>query len=344
MDNRNTLTVLKNNDMQYGSYIVFTLDSNKYAVDIQNIIEVINIPEIDIPVSAPKGIIGMFEYNGMVIKAVDICPLIGKTSQKFSITNQLIIAVVDGDCFAMHTENIENIIRINNDELQPLPFKMENAVIKNVYKDKDFLINVIDVKMLNKVIDINKSVKSEIDYSLYMPSDEKTKYTLELRTKQLKQNNDVFSFPFNLNTVNQYIMFTLGNHNYYLDVKYVKELVSVNTDNIAKLPYTKDFVKGLLNIRGEFLVVIDLKCFLNNEHSENSENAKVIVAEGKDFNIALLADKIKYIKNLKQFQTVMPDAACSKYISSEFEEEGTLYSILNFEKLINDENIYINIT
>ncbi len=342
MNNKNTLTVLKNSDLQYGSYIVFCLNSNKYAVDIQNIIEVINIPVISMPVSAPKSVIGMFDYNGMMIKVIDICPLMGMQTKKFSVNNQLVIVVIDGNCFAIHTEYIENIVRIKQEELQAFPFEMENLIINGVYKTNEELINIIDITALDRVVNINKSEKSEIDYAVLMPQDEKSIQTLELRTNQLKKNDEAFSFPFNLNTINQYIMFKLGSHNYYLDLKYVKEFVSVNTKNITPLPYTKDFIRGLINIRGEFLTVLDLKNFLNNEPIVQNDNAKVIVAEGRDFNIAVLVDEIKYIKALKQIQIMMSDNSCSKYVLSEFEEENVLYSILNFEKILSDENLYVN--
>ena len=45
---------------------------------------------------APENIIGIFNYNGLMIKAVDLCPFLGFEPSNFSINNQLIIANVDG--------------------------------------------------------------------------------------------------------------------------------------------------------------------------------------------------------------------------------------------------------
>ena len=343
MNNKNTLAVLKNNELQDNSYIVFSLNSNKYAIDIQNIIEVINLPQIIMPLTPPFGIAGMIEYNGIMIKTVDICPFLGLPTKEFSVNNQLIIVVFNGNFFAIHTEDIENIVKIKQEELQPFPFSAENLIIKEIYNNSGDIVNILDIAALNKAIDLKKDTKSEVNYAELIPTDEKSAQTFKLRSEQLSQNDDVFSFPFNINTVNQYIMFTLGKHCYYLDLKYVKEFVSIDTASITKLPYTKDFIRGLVNIRGEFLVVLDLKNFLNNEPVVQNSNAKIIVAEGRNFNIALLVDEIKYIKALKQIQTVVTNNTCSKYVISEFEEENTLYSIINFEKLLSDENLYINV-
>ncbi len=342
MNNKNTLTVLKNDELNYDSYIVFCLNSHKYAINIQHVIEVVNIPYITMPVASPKGVIGMFDYNGMIIKAIDLCPLIGIPTNKFSVNNQLIIFVVDGNFGAIHTEYIENIIRINRLDLSPFPFGIENSFISSVYKNDDVFINIIDVVSLEKTLENNKSVKSEIDYSVYLPSDENSLKILNDRTNQFKENNDVFAFSINQHTVNQYIMFDLGCHSYFMDIKYVKEFVSINSESITPLPYTKKFIKGLVSIRGEFLVVLDLKCFLNDECVKNSETAKIIVIKGNDYNIAFLVDDIKYIKTLKQQSFVNSDKNLSSFILAEFEENNTLYSILNVEKIINDESLYIN--
>ncbi len=342
MNNKNTLTVLKNDELNYESYIVFCLNSKKYAINIRNVIEVINMPLITMPVVSMKSVIGMFYYNGMIIKAVDICSMLGIPVKNFSVGSKFIILVNNGNFTAVNTEYIENIIKIDIRELNPFPFDIENSIISNVYKYNDTLINIIDVISLDKYIEECKSLKSDIDYNLYLPNDENSLKILNDRASGLKKNSDFFSFPDNPNTACRYIMFDLDNHGYFLDIRYVKEFVSINTHNITALPYAKKFIKGIAGINGEFLVVLDLKCFLNNECTEDNGNAKIIVAKGQDFNIALLVDDIKYIKTLKQHFIADSGINCSKYISAEFEENGILYSILNFERIINDENIFIS--
>lgn len=128
-----------------------------------------------------------------------------------------------------------------------------------------------------------------------------------------------------------------------MDLKYVKEFVSCQKLLPAKLPYTKDYIKGLINIKGQFLVVLDLKCFLNGEITQMNNSSKMIVVEGKNFNIALLVDDVKYIKSIDSRYLTVPNSEISKYIFSEFEEDGKIYSIINFEKIINDDKLYINI-
>lgn len=344
MNNNNySITLEQNNTNITDSFIIFKINNKKYGIDIKNIIEVINLPEIEISMQPPEGIIGTLNYNGSIIKVVDLSVLLGFEPSQFSINNQLIIVCAEDNYFAIHTQKIEDIIQIPPEDLQLIPFEIENSIIKEVYEDEDNTINIIDINLTEKALSERKSNISKTDYSKLLPSDEKSKQILNLRSAQHKKNREIFSFPLELNTVNQYILFKLDNHNYYLDLKYVKEFVSIKRLNITKLPYTQDYIKGIINLKGNFLVIIDLKRFLNNEISDIKEGSKVIVVKGKNFDIALLVDEIKYIKNLNDIKKDSIYSNNSKYIYTEFMEEDKLYSILNFDKIINDERLFINI-
>ena len=343
MNNNYSITISSETNNYNEYFIVFTLKGKQYAISIQNVMEVINIPEIEIPSIAPESIIGMFNYNGLMIKAIDLCPFLGFEPSNFSINNQLIITIVNGNCFAIHTEKIENITQLNSQDIQPIPYEMENSILKEVCKTENNSINIINMDIVSELITEKHTKTSNIKYSNLFPSDEKSQQILKLRAQQNKSIQEVFSFPFNLNTMNQYILFTLDNHNYYLDLKYVKEFISIKRLNITKLPYTQDYIKGIINLKGDFLVVVDLKRYLNNDTNSIHEGSKLIISKGKDFNIAFLVDEIKYIKNLKNLNSYKTFSGNSKYIFSEFMEEDKLYSILNFEKIINDDRLYINI-
>ena len=328
----------------YSNFIIFNLNEKEYAINLQNVIEVINIPKIEIPEQLPKGIIGIFNYNGIMIKILDLSPLLGFETTEFSITNQLIITSFDNQCVALRVDSIDNIAQFENNNIQEVPFNSDTSILGNIYKDGKSIINIIDISKVNKIIAQNSSQLGTVDYKKLFPTDEKSLQILELRAEQSLRHQDMFTFPLNINTNNQYILFTLDNQNYFLDLKHVKEFTSIKRLNITTLPYTKDYIKGIINLKGDFLIVIDLKRFLNNETSQLAEGSKLIVVSGKNFNIALLVDDIKNIKNLTNNQIRNPEyTGSSEYISNEFVEDGQLYNILNFDKFINDDKLYINI-
>lgn len=328
----------------YSNFIIFNLNKKEYAINLKNVIEVINIPKIEIPEQLPKGIIGIFNYNGIMIKILDLSPLLGFKTSEFSITNQLIITSSDNQCVAFRVDSIDNIAQFENSNIQEVPFVSDTSILGNIYKDGKNIINIIDISKVNKIIAQNKSQIGTVDYKKLFPTDEKSLQILELRAEQSLKHQDMFTFPLNINTNNQYILFTLDKQNYFLDLKHVKEFTSIKRLNITTLPYTKDYIKGIINLKGDFLIVIDLKRFLNNETSVPVEGSNLIVVSGKNFNVALLVDDIKNIRNLTNNQIRNPEyTGNSEYISNEFIEDGQLYNILNFDKFINDDKLYINI-
>lgn len=329
---------------KYSNYIVFSLNSKYYAIPISNVIEVIHIPKIDIPQNTPTGVIGILNYNDVMIKVVDLCPFLGFQTQPFNLSNQLVIVCVKGQYFAIRTETIVNISQFGIKDIHPIPFKQDDSILSNVFKVNSEMISIIDLNKLDELMELNENEKSIINYEELFPNDEKSNQILDIRAENTKKHSDVFSFPVNINSNNQFILFKIDNQNYYLDLKYVKEFNSIKRLNITKLPYTQDFIRGLINLKGDFLVVIDMKKFLNNNSSTLTEGSKLIIVDGKNFNIALLVDDIKYIKNLKNAQiTNKTMTSTSDYISGEFVEDDVLYNVLNFEKFINDERLYINV-
>ena len=229
--------------------------------------------------------------------------------------------------------------------MQDIPFSVENSLLKQIYKSENGSINIIDFNALVELISEKNNKRSKINYASLFPVDEKSTQILTLRAKNHTVPQEAFVFPSNTQTVKQFILFIMDNQNYFMDIKHVKEFISLKRVNITKLPYTSDYITGIVNVKGEFLVVFNLKKFLNHECTEkdNYKGCKLIVAEGRNFNVAFLVDDIKYIRSLKDVHKSKIYSSSNNYIYAEFMEDDKLYNILNFEEIINDERLYINI-
>ena len=336
--------ILKEETKEKSKYfIVFSIAGKRFAISIENVIEIINLPEIETSLVMPENIIGIFNYNGLMIKVIDLCGFLGLQRENFSINNKLIVTMVEGNCFAIHVSQLEDIVPFDINMIQEIPYYLENSILSEIYKTEYDNINIIDLKLLDSLVSSKKVKAGNFDYSTLLPSDEKSKQVLKIRNEQSKKFQDSVSYPNNITLVHQYILFTLDGFNYYLDLKYVKEFISLKRQKITPLPYTCDYIKGLINYRGNFLMVVDLKRFLNKNITQENEGNKLIIVESKNFDLAFLVDDIKYIKNLKNISKTLTNDSNSPYIYAEFIENNTLFSILNFEKIIHDEKLYVNI-
>ncbi len=80
-----------------------------------------------------------------------------------------------------------------------------------------------------------------------------------------------------LNLEGKYLTFIIGDGEYGLDVMGVREIIDMRP--IRPIPQSEDFVKGIINLRGEVVPVIDFRLKLGMGTSEYDEHARIIVLE-----------------------------------------------------------------
>jgi purine-binding chemotaxis protein CheW len=79
--------------------------------------------------------------------------------------------------------------------------------------------------------------------------------------------------------VRQYLTFTLDTELFAVDVAKVREVLDYTT--ITKIPRTPEYMRGVLNLRGSVVPVIDLRLKFGMSKTENSRNTCIIVLEIK---------------------------------------------------------------
>ena len=118
-----------------------------------------------------------------------------------------------------------------------------------------------------------------------------------------------------------YLTFILGDVLYAVDVRSVREVLDY--EHITKVPRTVPYMKGVLNIRGTVIPVIDLRMLFNVEPSADEEDTSIIVAEldcddGTDIMFGVVADYVENVMQINQIDT-----------NSEENTDDTPVSVLN---------------
>lgn len=86
----------------------------------------------------------------------------------------------------------------------------------------------------------------------------------------------------------QIVIFTLGNEKFALETQLIDGIEKVL--NITRVPNSKDYIKGLANLRGNIITIINLKKYLNMENIMDEEN--VIILQSGDERIGLMVDSV----------------------------------------------------
>ena len=117
---------------------------------------------------------------------------------------------------------------------------------------------------------------------------------------------------------------------------YVGGFYKYSETKIIKIPCTPNFVAGLISIKGDYLTVIDLKRYFDNEPSKITDKSTIIVIQSQDFKVGFIADEISANLNIQA-----GDLFPNKNEVIEYVKDNKLYLVLNVAEILNNEKIYV---
>jgi purine-binding chemotaxis protein CheW len=102
----------------------------------------------------------------------------------------------------------------------------------------------------------------------------------------------------------QYLTFKLDEEIFALDVAEVREILDFTT--VTRVPQTPEFMRGVINLRGSVVPVMDLRLKFGMSPTEKTVNTCVIVAEvvvdGETMVLGVLSDSVQEVIDLEPEQ------------------------------------------
>lgn len=106
----------------------------------------------------------------------------------------------------------------------------------------------------------------------------------------------------------QYLTFRLGQETFAVDVAKVREILDFVT--ITKVPQTPDFMRGVINLRGSVVPVVDMKLKFGMNETEKTVNTCIVVLEvvidHETTIVGALADSVQEVVELDPSQIEPP--------------------------------------
>jgi len=121
------------------------------------------------------------------------------------------------------------------------------------------------------------------------------------------------------NQMNQYLTFKLQDEIFALDISTVREVLDFTT--ITKVPKTPDFMRGVINLRGSVVPVIDLRLKFEMTVTEKTVNTCVIIVEvkvdGEKVILGVLADSVQEVMDLEN-DKIEPAPRIGTHLKTDF--------------------------
>ncbi len=133
------------------------------------------------------------------------------------------------------------------------------------------------------------------------------------------------------------ITFSLGGRDYGIDIMYVKEISRVN--EFTYVPNAPNYVRGVYNLRGEIISVMDLRTLFNvSKMTAKDGMDDLMVLKGDDFMIGVIVDSIRRVVGVSSSK-IQPPHPIFEEINISFmkglvESDNKLFIILDVEKIL----------
>ena len=88
----------------------------------------------------------------------------------------------------------------------------------------------------------------------------------------------------------QYVTCTIAGDTYGVDVSCIQEVTGMN--EVAKVPNSKPFMKGVLDLRGTVIPLVDMRLRFGFEEKKYDAATAVLIAEVKDKYVGMIVDSV----------------------------------------------------
>ena len=135
----------------------------------------------------------------------------------------------------------------------------------------------------------------------------------------------------------QLVVFKLGTEEYGVRILQVQEIKRMT--DITRVPHTPEYIKGVINLRGSVLPVIDLKKRLNLPDGVFGEETRIIIVNLDDLAVGLIVDGVSEVtaisnEQIDSAQAIAGAAVGSGFISGVGKLDNRLLILLNLETII----------
>jgi len=145
----------------------------------------------------------------------------------------------------------------------------------------------------------------------------------------------------------KYLTFSLGQEEYGIGILKIKEIIGLMS--ITTVPQTPEFIKGVINLRGKVIPVVDLRLRFDMEANDYTERTCIVVVEVDGqvgtIQIGIVVDSVSEVLNIKG-EDIEDTPTFSAKMNTDFilgmaKMEGGVKILLDIDKVLRDQDIAI---
>jgi purine-binding chemotaxis protein CheW len=139
----------------------------------------------------------------------------------------------------------------------------------------------------------------------------------------------------------RFLTFDLEDEVFGIEIRFVTEIIGIQP--ITKLPDVPDYIKGIINLRGKIIPLIDMRLKLKKEPAEYTDRTCIIVIDTLEVSVGLIVDNVSEVLTMDEGNIVPPPDSRSgvqnSYISGIGKVGDEIKLLLDCESLFRQDEV-----
>lgn len=136
----------------------------------------------------------------------------------------------------------------------------------------------------------------------------------------------------------KYLIFSVGSELYGMEIRYITEIVGLQP--ITEVPEMPEYVKGVTNLRGKIIPVLDARLRFHKAVREYDDRTCIIVVDTTIISIGLIVDNVAEVLSMQDEDIAPPpdiNKGGHKYIKGIGKANGSVKLILDCQRLLTED-------
>ena len=249
--------------------VIFNIGEGEYACNIDNVKEIIRLPEImKVPDTAPY-IEGVLSIRNQLMAVINLGKLLGMNFKQPDESSRVVIINNGSVSFGVIVDKVAHVIPVQKELFE------ENSRIANCSYIKG-IFNLNNGSRLIMMLDPHKLI-----------SIEETKSIMAVDHKKIAKDksSDIGEADHNLEHI---VVFKLGEEEYGIEINNVQEINRMC--DITHFPGAPTFIVGMVNLRGDIIPLLNLRRLFAVPDADSYNESKFLVVEFGRKRIGILID------------------------------------------------------
>jgi len=296
--------------------VSFTVAGQEYALAIENVQEIVHVPErINRVPKTDAHVLGVMTLRNRLLPLVSLREMFGLESAALDDRNKIVVVPLpDQTSVGIVMDTVKEVLRVNRSLLDPVPSLMRDGngrdSIQGICRMNGGkrLVSVLSAEALfeNEVVRRAAAAGAENDTGDAMTASDDARGASTLVEEE------------------QFVVFRLANEEYGAPIDSVQEIVRV-PEELTRLPKAPAFIKGVVNLRGAVLPVVDQRTRFDLDDIARNDRQRIMVFTIDGVRTGFIVDSVTEVLKIPR-SAIGPTPALSA-------EQATLISrVANLER------------